>query len=163
MSGLPTTGMYMNVLCDFFLLIFDNTITGKKVFLVQRLLDHRHVPLRGPRPLTCGCFNVKAGLKTFICGGNMKLLQSAGHDAEWYSQKLDVMLKCISDPECDHAACAHHKPERPPKREILVTCPFHLEILTNALQTLKSNAHRLIDKELGRVHNNEMELGFSDV
>ena len=93
----------------------------------------------------------------------MKLLQSAGCDAAWYADKLDVMLKCITDPDYDHTDCCHHNPNRPPRRAILVTCPFHLDILKNSVNLLKSNASRLIDKEIGRVHNNVMELGFSHV
>ena len=111
----------------------------------------------------CGCFNTKRGLLSYLKRANMRLLVGAGKDASWYRAKIKELLGCLTTLDHDHTDCAHHEADKPPSVAILVTCPFHREVLTNYLQKLMDNAERLIDPEIGRVHNNALEIGFAHV
>ena len=94
----------------------------------------------------------------------MTLLVKTGKNPKWYADQLDVLLKCLSTPNFDHSKCHHHPVDKPPRPEMLVTCPFHFTILSNFIKLkLQSNADSQIDEELGRVHNNVMEIGYKSV
>ena len=111
----------------------------------------------------CGCFNVKKGLLSYVKNANMALLVDAGKDPSWYRDKVAQLLACLTDKDHKHEGCSHHDAGKPPPAAILVTCPFHTEILTGFLTKLMNNAERMIDPELGRVHNNALEVGFAHV
>ena len=106
---------------------------------------------------------MKKGLLSYVKNSNMQLLVGAGKDANWYREKVAQLKICLTQHDCDHSTCAHHKANCPPSAAIIVTCPFHKDILCGFLDKLIASADKLIDPELGRVHNNRMEIGFAHV
>lgn len=141
--------------------------SGRKEELVARLIEYEPTAVpaadAGDASHYCGCFNTTKGLLGYLKNANMCLLVGADKDASWYRAKIAQLLACLTNPDHDHADCAHHKAGCLPHPGILVTCPFHKEVLTNYLTKLMKNAERLIDPELGRVHNNALEIGFAHV
>jgi hypothetical protein len=49
------------------------------------------------------------------------------------------------------------------RRRVKVTCPFHLACVRKHTEDLAAHAHSIIDENLGRVHNNDLEGGFSHI
>lgn len=116
--------------------------------------------------LTWGCVPsqwhtcTKRTLTQCITHASCRLMIRAGElrSPEWYQKAARALFKCIT--EDDHTNCKHHKPGHRTDKAIMVTCPFHKEVLRTVLQELIDKAERIIDKKFGRIQNNFLEINF---